>query len=668
MQQHVAVQQNDSAEERNETTPHRNPDEYSEDGDLEGVERWLSNRLTSQLGESAIQLSEGEYELASDYVGEEYRNRLEQYVDVAGQTSGESNEETFEETGEQQARLTEAVQEYRDTKAEYEAARQAGNEERARELARELESLADEIESLGGSVREGYIDIEAETGTDLSESDAAIENVTDEIESEQAVVRAQEFTETDLSLTIEREEISFRDPLVATGELRTLDGSPIANEEIRLDIGNHTERVTTDASGGFTLEYRPTDESLSTDELDIQYVPDTQSIYLGDETTVDVSIDQVEPTLVLEETPSEVAYGERHAVTGELTVDGRSVDGVPVSVSLGGERLETVPVKNGVFGSSSPIPAAVEDGDRDLVVRLPLEGQALAGTANTTTVTVRETQSTLSIDETSISGQEVMVNGSLATVDGDGVRGESVQIRIDGSTVDTVTTEAGGSFGTTVSIPSSSSGDMTVAAVYTGDGSNLETARVETTVMIDGSASRIPTPVLLAGGFVAVIAAGLGLWWVRRSDEGASPASPARDQGGVAGERTPADRSTESTADPVDPLLERAADQLAAGRPNDAVRTSYAAVRRALASRIDGQKSLTHWEFYRTYRNADAAETDLLRAVTQGYERAAFDPGTVPTTESAALLEKARRLCDLSDSSDEGVPADDKDTSAYPRL
>ncbi|ELZ08713.1 hypothetical protein C478_17546 [Natrinema thermotolerans DSM 11552] len=659
MQQRVAVQQNDSAEERNETPSHQNPDEYSEDGDLEGVERWLSNRLSSQLGESAIQLSEGEYELASEYVGDEYRDRLEQYVDVAGQTDGESNEETFEETGEQQARLAEAVQEYRATKAEYDAARQDGNEERARELARELESLADEIESLGGSVREGYADIETETGTDLSEPDAAIENVTDEIESEQAVVRELEFEETVLSLTTERETISFRDPLVATGELRTLDGSPIANEEVRLDIGNHTERVTTDADGGFTLEYRPTDESLSTDELDIEYVPDTQSIYLGNETTVDVSIEQVEPTLVLEETPSEVAYGERHTVTGELIVDGQPVDSVPVWVSLGGQRLETASVRNGVFGSSSPIPAAVEDGDRELSVRLPFEEQALAGTVTTTTVTVRETRSTIAIDETSASGQEVTVNGSFATVDGDGVRGESIRIRIDGSTVDTVTTAAGGSFGTTVSAPSSSGGDVTVAAVYTGDGSNLEATRAETTVAIDGSTSRIPTPALLALGFAAVIAAGVGLWWIRRSDEGASPDSSAGDQGTVAGERAPADRSTGSATNPVEPLLERAAEQLAAGRPDDAARTSYAAARRALASRIDGQESLTHWEFYHTYRGADAAETDLLRAVTQGYERAVFDSDTVPETESAAILEKARRLCGLGESSDENISADD---------
>jgi len=103
--------------------------------------------LAAQLGDGAIQLSEGEYELASEYVGEEYRDRLGQYVDVAGQTEGRVTRSKFEEAGEQQARLSEAVAEYRETKDEYEAAREAGNEDRARELGRELETLADEIES-----------------------------------------------------------------------------------------------------------------------------------------------------------------------------------------------------------------------------------------------------------------------------------------------------------------------------------------------------------------------------------------------------------------------------------------------------------------------------------------------------------------------------------------
>lgn len=661
--QHVVAQQNATDEDRNETTPHRNPDDYSEDGDLAGVESVLMDQLTSQLSEGAIQLSEGEYELASEHVDEEYRDRLGQYVDVAGQTEGESHEEQFREIGEQQARLSEAVQEYREKKEQYEAAREVGDEERARELARELEMLADEIDSLGGSVRENYDAIEGTTGSDLSEPDTAVEEVTDDVQAEQEAVREQQFEGTELTLTPERETISFLEPLVATGELRTADGTPIANEEIRLDIGNHTERVTTDSTGAFTLEYRPTNESLSADELEIQYVPETQSTYLGDETNVSVSIEQAEPSVSLEETPSELSYGEQDSISGELTVDGVAVDNVSLAVTVDGERIGTAVARNGIFDTSVSLPAAVEDGQQELSVRLPFEDRALAAAADETSVTVSETESELSIEGLSDGDRGVTVNGTLSTADGDGVRGEPVQIQIDGATVGTVTTEAGGTFEETVSVPDSiDGGEVTVTAVYDGSGSNIEAATAESAVTIGDAEPQLPSPVRLAAGFLAVIAAGLGVWWYRRADETGPADGTAGDGESIAGGSAAGPRSADASSpspDVVEPLLEQASEQLADGRPNAAARTGYAAVRRALASRSDGQRAQTHWEFYRSLRSDDETEAALLRDVTQEYERAAFGQRSISADAAAGVLERARRLCGFDDWGDDGAPADD---------
>ncbi|WP_239642108.1 hypothetical protein [Natrinema versiforme] len=658
--QRVVIQQSTADEEQNETPSHRNPDSYSEGGNIEGVENWLTDQLTSQLGDGAIQLSEGEYELANEYVGEEYRDRLSQYADVAGQTEGESLEEDFEEAGENQSRLSEAVADYRETKEEYEAAREAGNEERARELARELETLANEIETLGGSVRESYDEIEAATGANLSESDAAVEEVNNDIQTEQETVREQQFEETELTLEPERTDISFTEPLIAAGELRTADGNPIANEEIQLAIGNHSERVATDSAGRFTLEYRPANESLSTDELEVQYVPETQSTYLGDETTVNVSIEQSEPAVSLNEASNEVSYGEEATVVGEVTVDGVPVDGVTLAVVLEGERIGTAEVQNGIFGTSATIPASVENGDQDLRVRLPFEEQALAAAADATTVTVRETESALSVEATSVGERELMVNGTLATAGGDGVASQTVQFRIDGMTVSSVTTEDGGTFGDTVTVPESvDEGEVTVSATYDGRGSNLEPATVETVITI-GETGPLSTAVWVAGGFIVVIAAGLLVWWFRRSgDDKAVPVGPADDQGTAVSGGTVADQSSSTPPDTVEPLLEQASEQLSNGQPNNAARTGYAAVRRALSSQIDEQGSLTHWEFYRNYPSDDGTETELLYEITSEYERAAFDRGDVSTDEAAGTLETARQLCSPDDLDDRYTHADD---------
>ncbi|WP_255681355.1 hypothetical protein [Natrinema sp. SYSU A 869] len=661
--QRVAVQQTDSEEDQNETSPHRNPDNYSENGDLEGVEGWLTDRMSSQLGEGAIQLSEGEYELAKGYIDEEYQNRLEQYVDVAGETEGNNLADEFENASEKQSQLTDAVQEYRETKAEYEAAREAGDEGRARELARELETLANEINSLGGSVRESYDSVEAGTGADLSEPNAAIEGVTEDIRSEQMTVREQEFVETDLTVTPERETISFVEPLVATGELRTSDGDPIADTEIRLDINNHTKRVSTDSNGVFSLEYRPTTESLSVEELEVRYVPNTQSTYLGDRTNVSVSIGQTEPTVSLSEASSEVAYGTEATVAGEVDVDGVPVDDVPLAVILDGQRIGTVTVTDGEFNGSANVPASVPDGETELRVRFPFEDRALAPTSDASGIMVRETDSSLSVAGTSAGDGRVVLDGTLATDGGDGIGGEPVQIQIDGTTVGNTTTMADGTFEETVTIPNSVGGnDMGVVAVYEGHESNIKSATAETIVTVGSGRTELGLPRWdwLAVGFGLVIVGGLVGWWYRQSG-GTSPApnGPGADQDSPATgiESSGSEQSVHQFA--VEPLLERASDQLSRGRPDDAAHSSYVAVRQALSSQIDGRDALTHWEFYRTFQNEDETKATLLREVTEGYESAAFGQDRISTTEATAVLERAQALCGLDDPSTDNNPADD---------
>jgi len=195
-------------------------------------------------------------------------------------------------------------------------------------------------------------------------------------------------------------------------------------------------------------------------------------------------------------------------------------------------------------------------------------------------------------------------------------------------------------------------------------GSNIEAATAETVVTIgDADTQLSSSPLWLAAGFLAVIAVGLGVWWYRRAG-GTGPGDGAAGDGEpTAGGPTAGTRSADTSSpspDAVKSLLERASEQLSNGRPDDAARTGYAAVRRALASRIDGSDALTHWEFYRRFRTADAADAALLRDITQEYERTrAFDPGGVSPDEAASVLERARQLCDLDESSDGGVPADD---------
>jgi len=132
----------------NTTDRHVNPEEYGEDGD--GAESWLENHLSDQLGDSMASISEDEYDMARDLLGEDYDSRLGDYIEVAGDTDDdeESAQDSYEEAAEKQERLADLYEQYDELLEEYEAALDDGDEELALEIARELEDVATEIESL----------------------------------------------------------------------------------------------------------------------------------------------------------------------------------------------------------------------------------------------------------------------------------------------------------------------------------------------------------------------------------------------------------------------------------------------------------------------------------------------------------------------------------------
>lgn len=639
--------QADDGDEDNETVRHQNPDEYSEDGDVEELEGWLSGWMNDQLEEGAIELSQGEYDRASEYVGEEYYDRLEQYVEVAGETDGESSEDSFQEAGEQQEEMTESAQEYEETREEYEEARDAGDEQRARELARELEEIADDVEEASEGVRSQYDEIENETGADLEEADEAIRTANEDVQETQAEIREAEFDETQLTLSVEEPaEISFTDPLEARGRVRTAEGEPIADEELTFEVGNQTVTAASDANGVFEFEYRPTTLSLSTEELKVAYRPENESTYLGTSENVSVDVEQVEPAVAGLSVPERTAYGEEVAVSGEFAVGDVPVDAVPLAVVAGGQRIGAVAVEDGEFEGTVELPASVEDGEVELGVEFPYEGRALAPVAATETATVEETPTKLSVSAERTSEDALRVNGSLASEAGDVVADRTVDIAIDGSTVGTATTGDGGAFAQRVEIPESAEGNLTVRAEYDGSGTSLAPATATTQLAGGGGGtlSGLPGWLRWAGvalGSLLVVGAVLGARRYRRSD--GSAASSAAASAGV----EESGRDERETAARL--ALSRAAAALE-DDPEAAMEHCYAAVRHELAARVGADRSMTHWEFYRRY---EGDHDDLLRDATESYERAVFGREGVPGGEVRGLLDRARELSGIEDGSDD---------------
>ncbi|WP_252699668.1 hypothetical protein [Natronosalvus vescus] len=659
----------ENEEEGNDTARHQNPDEYGEDGS--GAGSWLENYLAERLGDSAISISEGEYEFAKDFVGDEYRDRFDQYVEVAGETDEDSDDEdddekttaeAYEEAADQQDELADRLETYEETKAEYEEAKSAGDEDRARELARELSILAENIATLSDDIRHNYEIIQFETETDLSDADTSINETNTRVQDEVETVIVETFVQTSLSVEADNETVSYLDPLSATGTLETADDSVIANQEIRLIVDGEPQSVETDEEGTFEFTYRPAPTTpLSTESVTVEYDPDATSTYFGSSAELNVSIDQVEPEIDSLETSENVAYGENLSVSASVLADGEPVDDAPVVVTLGGHALGELTVENGTVDDDIRVPAAVVDGEQPLRLALALEEQALTSATAETTVTVTETETVLTIDAEH-TNETLEFEGTLETVDGDPIDGQPVTIQIDGEAVETVTTGADGDLSGAVPLPDNGDDDATVVAVFDGAETNLAGASAESVVPLTGSAlpsvGEPGTPFLTwiaaIGGALLITLLVLGFWWRRRESSDTTEESPER----PGDEDVPAETPTQPSIVPT--LLSEASQRLSNGRTDAAVRASYAAVRRGIGRPDDG-RSLTHWEFFTRYGGDERAEErDALQTMTETYERAAYTPETVSSGEATRALECARRLCTPDElSTQSGMPGDD---------
>lgn len=649
----VAAQDEDTNETETDA-PHAHPDETSAEGDSERVANWLQQRLSGSLGDSTVHLNEGQYDQAREALGDDYDGHLAQYAEV----SSEEEAEQFEEAQGNQTALIDGVEEYDETYEEYEEARAAGDDERARELARDLDSLSETVDEEGEAVQERQRTIEEETGADTSETRDSIEETRSTVETTQQEVRDTEFITTELTVETDSTEASFDDPMLIDGTITTSDGGPVAYEEITLEIGQQTVQTTTDASGSFSVEYTPTVESLELTELEISYSPETQSEYGGAETTVPVSIEQTEPTIEITETTESVAFGDEFSVSGSVEAGGVGIEGVPVAIFADGERLDEVETdEDGRFEQTTDLPASVQAGDVEVRALVTLDNQALTSADTTTLTTVSETPSEIAV-ATEHTDDSIYVQGSLATAEGTPVGGESITLEFAGQST-TVETAADGSYETLIGVPDTAGAFVTVEAIYAESESNIGDSSASADVQV-GEATLLtqlseslgiewldvslpPLPLqhwLAIAGFLVLLLTGVYLLFDRKDSSAAhsdtGPGGRSDDAGGTSSQDSTTLRAT---------LLASARELAQAGDSNRAVERAYIAVRQDESG--EGRAD-THWEFYRNRQESGfaAEQIDALRSLTQRFEQAAFSAFGVSSDDADAAVDEAETIID----------------------
>lgn len=490
----AAVHQTDRTTTTNETQ-HENPDEVGEDGDLLDLSGWLAQWLAERLGNSTLHLSQAQYEFARSLIGDVYSDRLAQLIDVAGETEGGDDDRAatlLNETQSQQADYIDLIEEYKETLAAYEAALEAGNLDRARELARELQALADQIDRSTDALVANYELLANLTGADLASAIERLEALETNVTETVAALEADLFVETELRLVGGQQQISFLDPLELRGRLTTANGTAIANRTITIAIGSQRLQVETNATGWFATSYRPTLLPLSTTAVTARYEPQNASQYLGSSDSLPVTVQGVQPTLEITSRTETARFGDTVSVSGRLQVENIPAGGVPVVLSIDGTTIGTArTAPDGRYTVTGSLPAGIAPGEATVTVRTATDGRALEPVTATATIQVEETPTQLQVVVEQL-GDRLRIRGQLETVDGEVIPNQRLRVEL-GTESFTVQTGPEGGFSTVLDLPSVESGTtrtVPLVVAFTGTGTNLAGITHEESLQIEAPPDR----------------------------------------------------------------------------------------------------------------------------------------------------------------------------------
>lgn len=660
----------------NVTTPHNNPDEIRKAGDDQRVANYLATRLGGRLTESALAINAGEYERGRAPLDEEYGDLLSQYAAVASDLDEEALAERFNLTREQQRSVIETIEELEATRSEYEAAVAAGDEERRRELARELLAGAAELNQTAAELDQQYTALENNTEIDFETAQQAIEDAQARVGQAAVVIEEREFTATRLTAETNRTTVSVSKPATVSGRLTTANGTPVANGLIRLRMGADSVTTRTDRNGTFTTTYRPLLTAAAASNLTVTYEPAARDRYLPAVQTLPLSVGkQANTSVTLTATTETGAFDQPVRTNGTVQVAGapeRAIGGIPIVLTIDGRRLATAETEpDGGFAADGVLPANVPTGEAELEVAIDRRNAAIKRSAATESLTVQSTPTALSMNATADDEPNATVAGTLSTVEGTPLTSQTVTITVDGTETTQIATDDDGQFRETVALPNDVERGMGVALTvrFDGAGTNLESSTAAQQVtrsqpsgatggaIADGATDTTALRPLVAvgllfGGALLVIGRRSIQRWARQFGSwigvvaepvngGGQAASGADDATATDTEPTESEEETTLETTPFD----RARAALGAGQPDDAVRIAYAAMRSRLQP-SDNTTAETHWEFYRRWQDEAAVDRTQLRTVTEAYETAAFAPTAVSSEAATAAVTASDELAE----------------------
>ncbi|HET7323904.1 MAG TPA: DUF4129 domain-containing protein [Halococcus sp.] len=663
-----------AAQQNNTTIRHENPESVDKEGNLSKLQTWLSGRLTQSLIDCTEGLKVGQYDVCNS--SRNYPEWLNKYVNITRETDSADNRTgSFTRARETQTTYASNIHRFRNTLSAYRTARRNGNTDRARTLARQLQRISARVNETGSQLTGTYRVIDNATSQNVSGAIDTTNTITRNVTETAETIEVEQFINTTIRADTSSTEFSFRRPLQVSGRLVAENGTPLANRTIRLMAGNHSRETTTDATGQFTFTYRPTVLPLDTEHVTVRYVPSVLSPYRDNETTLPVRVVQVEPRLDVVQYSTRMRFNDTVLVSGRVSVNDTGARSVPISVSVGGQPL--TPARNqfvrtnsaGKFTFVARLPPDVMTGKQAMRVSLPLNNQALNRTVVTKPVVISSTPTTLVVNgsQTSVNGSEidgpvVRVAGRLKTGNGTPIQGQSISIRLNGTTVGAARTDESGRYITNVTVPqqlfAERSGAVMVSlvAAYDGKRTNLESSRARKRLrlvvpseppesIVERIVRILETVPLVYWFIVGIGLLLLSIYSAYRYNNRSNP-DP---HGTETTEESAVDRRSDSERTNRPPLLEAASEQLFAGDAEGAIVAAYTGVRARLGNELDLASPYTHWEFFDTcrLRGLRGDRLDALERLTELYEQAAFSQHPPSKDVATTAIEDAQTVSGL---------------------
>jgi hypothetical protein len=656
------LQADDDVNQSSTPSSHQNPSETTEPEESQGVEEHLEEILSNRLEDSTEDATEADYQTARRTLGGDYNQKVGRYTEVAG----ESQAELYLEAREQHYQFIASNERFDELQAAYREARRDGNDRRASELRDQMQQEATTISESGNGLISSYRTLEERTGANRSEAIRLIEARQTEVDQFVTQTEGAGSVNTTLLISTDRTNISFDEPARINGKLETASGAPIANQNVSIVVEDQLYRVQTDSAGQFDLVHRPVD-SLGAATLDIQYLPNETSEYRVTRREIPVNVSRVDSAIRIEP-PTSAASFETNLTTAGVVVAGsqnRPVPDVPVALFVDNQRLDTADTnETGRFVFSTAIPRSTNSGEARIEVRMVDANQSIAPSSNTTRVQIEPVTTTVALqtDTNETNSRSVAVSGVLETASGKPIPNSTVDLTVNGNTVDTVSTTQNGTFERTLTLSEDAENSTaTIGATFSGEGTHLR----PTTETIDlqpsgnetleglqpsppqnddGELSLLPfstRDLLFIGGGMLTLFGLVGFWWVRR-DGTATP------------ERSTVDDSvsTESTPESSHTLFSVAEQQLAANAYENAVVLAYVAVRRQLGQFLGVPDAATHRELSRSYAATERDHSEELERITQHYERVRYASEAVDEPTAARAVSAAEQILDETDQSE----------------